>query len=541
MISDDTDLTLITTPTPEDNIKQPLKESYTREELYSLLSGDHNFDIPEDGLLFGPENFPLEESGDVSPMDNVNYSFDGTYYIIDLSDTKLIVPLINEFIYKSYFSDDTCNKWNFYTVNSSTFVIRAADHPEMCLQAYVDSSGNLKAGIRPYVVGDSSFHWGFVVVSGGCYLMSKSSNSQLNGKRFNYAGNAGNLHSTSYTKLTFVRDTSVPTTIIIGDYYSVPYGGNQYVSVSGENQDILLLGSDWINYSVANTSISYISNGYMVGNNIGSTTITATHRLTGATTTVPVYVGYKTKIAVYYDNAFVELCEDLYAAGTLTETSPVARILSLFEPVKLKYARDFNIHLQITGYSLYTSYPEQVKSNGNMVCANGSNYNAKCNCSTACDNSEVGSLEEYHHKNLTNMLLRLPLPDTLENLSFLLTGHNVCRSQGNSTCDNSSIGGLTYQSLGIVAIATNYINFNNDSSIDEMFISSLICHELGHLFQYSGVTLDHSGSVTPQEINRGMSNNCIYGYSRMTACATMTVCQYCSNIIKNNANLYNHN
>ena len=46
--------------TEDTEIRQPLKESYTLDELYSILAGDHNFDIPEEGLEFTPENFPLD-------------------------------------------------------------------------------------------------------------------------------------------------------------------------------------------------------------------------------------------------------------------------------------------------------------------------------------------------------------------------------------------------------------------------------------------------------------------------------------------------
>ena len=73
----------------EQDDRIPLKDSYTEEELQAILSGDHNFDIPEEGIKFSAENFPLEVDENVASPAVVEIPEDD-YYITVLSNGKVL-------------------------------------------------------------------------------------------------------------------------------------------------------------------------------------------------------------------------------------------------------------------------------------------------------------------------------------------------------------------------------------------------------------------------------------------------------------------
>ncbi len=61
---------------PIEEPRQPLKEAYTQEEIQAILSGSHNFDIPEEGLIFNSENFPLLNDDGTVSLNTVNITDD---------------------------------------------------------------------------------------------------------------------------------------------------------------------------------------------------------------------------------------------------------------------------------------------------------------------------------------------------------------------------------------------------------------------------------------------------------------------------------
>ena len=73
----------------ESDGRVPLKDSYTEEEIQAILSGDHNFDIPEEGIKFSSESFPLAIDENVVSPDAV-YIEEDDYYITVLSTGKVL-------------------------------------------------------------------------------------------------------------------------------------------------------------------------------------------------------------------------------------------------------------------------------------------------------------------------------------------------------------------------------------------------------------------------------------------------------------------
>ena len=531
---------------PIENDRVPLKDSYTEDEIRALLSGDHNFDLPEEGIKFGSENFPLAVDENVTSPDAVDIPGDD-YYITVLSSGKILIAPNSTYITTTNYVESEAYMWVFEEVDLLTYAIRNKLNPNTCLAASPSSSGNSAVIKKTYSATDPTCHWSMSMSSNGNYIQSEAVGTNAYGQYLYLSGNQFVLSSTNLTYIGLVDvDWWIPCTAIsLGDYISVAKGGTQTFSITPTPSNANLLGDDYMTYTIANTSVCTINvrNKILTGVNIGETTLTVKHKMTGATKTINVYVGYQTKIKAYYDNAFKTLCED-YAEY---DNNPQTQIEEWFEKVKKKYATSLNIHLNLIAIEKKASYPEEEFPDGD-------DPNAPCGCPGTCQNAS----DAIHHKNIYNMLDYAPVTDIEEKLNVFFTGHNVCSPKA-SPHDGGNIYGMAFYNEGVCMITVNKedyssLSFYLDADCREKFIISTIAHEIGHFFQdpnpnpgnaYYG--LDHYGHGNGSDGSMpgptgNQSNNCIFGggMDNYNIYNNLTMCPDCTAEIKSNAGRYNH-
>ncbi len=195
-----------------------------------------------------------------------------------------------------------------------------------------------------------------------------------------------------------------------------------------------------------------------------------------------------------------------------------------------KYLREFGITIINTSLSPFYSYVDTHCS---------ADYDELCNCvegEPCCDsyfdNGQL-ILNTYHHTNITNMLLRIPLPDISSSVKIAYLGHNYCTVNNHT---DEPYYGLSYPDIGLAGIMCF------DSEILETLV---FLHEFGHFYRVD----DHYGNLvetTDQIIERtgilGYSENCIYGEKKYTddIINNFTICDGCKYVIKSNVGLYDN-
>ena len=143
---------------PIENDRVPLKDSYTEDELKSILAGDHNFDIPDEGLAFNAENFPLDvDENVVSP--NIVDIVEDDYYIAVQETGKILIAPNSTYITTTNYSESEAYMWEFDEVSAYTYAIRNKLNPDTCLAASPSSSGNSAVVKKTYSATDVTCHW----------------------------------------------------------------------------------------------------------------------------------------------------------------------------------------------------------------------------------------------------------------------------------------------------------------------------------------------------------------------------------------------
>ena len=531
---------------PIENDRVPLKDSYTEEEIQSILSGDHNFDIPEEGIKFSAENFPLEVDENVVSPDWA-YIEEDDYYITVLETGKILWSPNASYVTTTSYYESEVHMWVFDEVDTFTYTIRNKFDPSRCLAVSQTSTGVYTVVTKTYSATDTTCHWSMSITSDGNYIQSEAVGTNADGQYLYLSGKRFLLNSTKRTYIGLVDvDWFVPCTSLTfkETYYSTYISGKtQALSIGGGTPTgANCLGNHYITYTVSDTSVCTLnSSKQLVGVSIGYTTIRATHKMTGATGTVRVHVGYPTKVKIYYDYAFKTLCE----GSTKFDNIPGAQIEEWFAVVQKKYAEYLDIHLILVSTTLYRSLPEKLV-NGNMICSAGNTLQNVCNCSGTCVNSGFSDsdtivTQQYHHKNIYNILYDAPRPNTDQNINLIITGHSVCAGTSydseTSTCAGDTVVGLTNMATGRAVVAAN--SFAGQTLEHEKIIKT-IAHELGHLF---APDLDHYGDSAPNtDYDKLQTENCIYGENRNTSQVLdgLALCIYCHDMITYYADRYDH-
>ena len=163
----------------------------------------------------------------------------------------------------------------------------------------------------------------------------------------------------------------------------------------------------------------------------------------------------------------------------------------------------------------------------------------ECVCSKYCySSSSPDKLQNLHHTNISNILLRVPVPQDPIDVSLLFIGHPTCYvfKEGHR---NRQCLGLAFAQVGMIAVnnigvwdeARNDYTYSVESSIKTLI------HEIGHIFGAK----DHYGNsvhdVKPStdmlamdpKYGRYYNADCIYGENKEVGHVlnTFMLCEAC--------------
>ncbi len=234
-----------------------------------------------------------------------------------------------------------------------------------------------------------------------------------------------------------------------------------------------------------------------------------------------------------YDNAYLT-----------RHTNAYQRIIDYASVLQCLYMKRFGVWVNYSLPAPFTSYADaNCDTDPNEPCEHADDID--CINSKLKDDGSI-ILRNLHHKNLFNIWLRIPLPDTSETLRISFVGHRCCEvetfdTDGDGIDDSQSHEdgplGITFIDFGSCMIT----NFDSSESEQKTFI-----HEFGHLYRAP----DHYGGSAPttdeknEEANETIySKYCIYGEykERSSVLENLTICEGCQQAILDNANRYNHN
>ena len=140
---------------------------------------------------------------------------------------------------------------------------------------------------------------------------------------------------------------------------------------------------------------------------------------------------------------------------------------------------------------------------------------------------------ELHHKNITNNLFRIPMPDTSSLFKIAFLGHDYCIVKDGQHYVNYGRG-VTYYPVGLIGIMNFYSKENE--------IKTLV-HEFGHLY---GRSLDHAASYA-SDLNSSVQDHfyddrCIYGRYKNddSVVENLEICDHCRYLIESNRSIYDH-
>ena len=196
-----------------------------------------------------------------------------------------------------------------------------------------------------------------------------------------------------------------------------------------------------------------------------------------------------------------------------------SRILRQANEVKSFYQSRFGITVNVGTPIAYTSYADTC----------GAPYNQDCphDGDTGCVNSVFTgtgepTLSTFHHKNIHNICLRIPVPTNTSSVKMTFVGHETCEIIGGFHFKND-VYGLAYPGRNVMTV-------HNLMGEDSEKITAI--HEFGHMFG----ALDHSGLSQ----TNGYNPYCIYGaYSEYdNVVENILICDACKNIIDTNKNRY---
>lgn len=246
---------------------------------------------------------------------------------------------------------------------------------------------------------------------------------------------------------------------------------------------------------------------------------------------------YRDEWKLYRINCVVNLDVLYDHAYNNRYSSSANRIQNGLLVLQEKYLTEFGVLINTTTPTLFSSY-------GDSACSSTPTSSCTHSNNEQCYNSTFSTLQSYHHKNLYNMILRIPFPDLTSTLRITFLGHDYCIAErdddGNliqHRTDKPKLG-LAYTDLGF-AVITNFGDSNDETRT--------LIHEFGHFYGAP----DHyaiGGAKSTQEMIAdtgiaGFSEDCIYGENKSAdnVLSDYIICDGCKSYIAANAWRYNHN
>lgn len=290
-----------------------------------------------------------------------------------------------------------------------------------------------------------------------------------------------------------------------------PDSNNYYIDYNGDRSLGLWMYGTWVGLE----------------NNTGSGKI---NRFEWELTCITPYV---VNLDVIYDQAYLSRYSD--ASN---------RISSQISALQMKYLTEFGIWVECGSPSEFYSYADvECTTNPTQVCTHATNSECMNSILYISGNTK---LYTYHHNNIYNIMLRIPLPDLSHTVRMAYIGHNICRTYETTVSEDGKIvtetvhqnnpyWGLTYSGKGLMSI-TNFGTAQNETKT--------MLHEFGHLFGAP----DHYGGSQPSTDDLKLederfSSYCIYGEDRNSTevLQNLTICEGCKARIEQNKDTFDHN
>lgn len=220
---------------------------------------------------------------------------------------------------------------------------------------------------------------------------------------------------------------------------------------------------------------------------------------------------------VLYDNGYAQR----YSAYA-------SRIDNHITELQEKYLQEFGVWVQDRRLLNKVSKADECNGNNDPFFASRP-YEAVCTDGTndECSNSN----NSKHHKNIYNMLLSEPLPDS-KSVRMLFTGHTTCSIAIDGTHRMAAMYGLTE------TVSRRMVISNHDSKTSE---EKTVIHEFGHIFgapDHYGYGCQSTDSMNEQSTDGVFSSDCIYGENKdeKSVLSNMTICAGCKAAIRKGLN-----
>lgn len=208
-------------------------------------------------------------------------------------------------------------------------------------------------------------------------------------------------------------------------------------------------------------------------------------------------------------------------------SNAVTHISNELGGLKFIYLANFGIIVNYNTPTQFISYGDE--------CPNIQNGKCTCTIDTNCDDSTVSNLKQYHHTNMTNILLRRPLPNMAESFTIVYTGYTTCKENSHA----GALYGLAYPSRGLMGISNSLGNTQETKTL---------VHEVGHMYgvidHYDDEEDDDNVKTTNYlnlTVGPWYDDDCIYGRNKATVASSLTICEGCRRTIEANAADFNHN
>jgi len=226
-------------------------------------------------------------------------------------------------------------------------------------------------------------------------------------------------------------------------------------------------------------------------------------------------------LLVYFDPTYQMRFDSGYAAvNTITEQ---------LDALHDFYWENFGLYVTYTTPTVYDTYATE-----NCI----TSPTGSCNHGTCSNSESQTSLSDYHHTNIHNILMRLPLPSGDIDATILYIGHTTCEAVWNEENQEfedriNPYNGLTYIDDRIIGITNNLTQIEG---------TRVLVHEFGHLFDapdhYDNEEDDDDIPTTDQinaEVGEMIFNeHCIYGEDRFNTDVEedLLICEGCSDRIE---------
>lgn len=188
----------------------------------------------------------------------------------------------------AYAGDNSYQKWIFSAVDTGVYIIRMKENINKCLTAI---PSNATITLSDVSAGNTNQYWKIDVSSGGIYLQSNSSNSNIKGKKLYSNGSSLTLNSTLCSKIVLIECSQfVPCTSMSLPDIHMNAGTDCTVDPTFYPSNVNYTSGWVLSYTSSSTDVFTISDGTITATDAGTATLTIRNKVTGVSCTANLYV-----------------------------------------------------------------------------------------------------------------------------------------------------------------------------------------------------------------------------------------------------------